>query len=144
MFSWMRSTESKERKDINLVVTNKQNNREVGTIKEQLALSYVESFGAVEITRNFRCRMGEIDLIYKDGAYTVFAEVKYRRTTFMGMPEEAVTLKKQRIISKVADYFLLTRHLPRRAYYRFDVIAITGDEIRWYKNAFPYRSRSYS
>lgn len=74
----------------------------------------------------------------------MFFEVKYRGTPTSGSPEEAVTLKKQRTISKAALYYLY-RHHQTEAKARFDVVAITakGPEqvhIRWIRDAFPFRA----
>ncbi|MCR5687067.1 MAG: YraN family protein [Lachnospiraceae bacterium] len=114
------------------------NKRQVGSKKEDEAAAFLEKQGLTVLEKNFRCRLGEIDLIASDGDYTVFVEVKYRKTASSGHPEEAVGISKARTISKTADYYRLIRKLPYDANIRFDVVAIEGDEIRWHKNAFPY------
>ena len=114
------------------------NKREVGTKKEDLAARYLTGCGLRIIELNFRNRFGEIDIIAKDGQYTVFVEVKYRKTARTGLPEEAVGMSKARTISKVADYYMVCNKMPSDSMIRFDVVAIEGDEIRWHKNAFPY------
>ncbi len=116
------------------------NKRQVGSEKEEIAAKYLEKQGLKVIERNFRNRFGEIDLIARDGRYTVFVEVKYRKTARSGHPEEAVTYSKARTISKVADHYRLYKKLPDDALFRFDVVAIEADEIRWHKNAFSYTS----
>lgn len=91
------------------------------------------------IARNFRCHQGEIDIIAKDtDGTTVFVEVKYRKNTKNGLPEEAVTYSKQKKISRVALFYLSYKKLPLTGSFRFDVISILGDEITWYKNAFNF------
>lgn len=87
---------------------------------------------------NFRCRMGEIDLIARDGRYLVFVEVKYRSTGNQGGAVDAVGREKQRAISKVAAYYLLTHCKSMDIPCRFDVIGIEGEEIQWIQNAFNY------
>ncbi|MBQ6442392.1 MAG: YraN family protein [Lachnospiraceae bacterium] len=114
------------------------NKRKLGEDKEQLAADYLEAAGYEIIERNFRCRMGEIDLIAKDRDTLVFTEVKYRVNHKAGLPEEAVDCKKQRTIGKVALYYLKTRIRRMDAPCRFDVIAIDGEEIRHHINAFSY------
>ena len=114
------------------------NKRRVGYNKEDEAARFLAQCGLKIVEQNFRSRFGEIDLIALDGDYTVFAEVKYRRTASSGHPEEAVNASKARTISKVADYYRVCRKLPSDAKIRFDVIAIEGENVRWYKNAFPY------
>jgi len=83
-------------------------------------------------------KTGEIDLIGVDGDYLVFFEVKYRAGDSKGMASEAVNFAKMRQISKVAERYLYTHGLYSERAVRFDVIAIDGDEIEWYKNAFDY------
>ena len=59
----------------------KENQREKGAYWEQKAGAYLESIGYEILEYNFRCRMGEIDIIARDGDYLVFCEVKYRAGT---------------------------------------------------------------
>lgn len=114
------------------------NKRAVGSHKEDQAARFLTEHGLKIKEKNFRNRFGEIDIIASDGPYTVFVEVKYRKTAAKGHPEEAVDVRKARTISKVADYYMVYRKLPSDARIRFDVIAIEGQELRWYKNAFGY------
>jgi putative endonuclease len=95
----------------------------IGPQGEELAADYLNRFGYKIIERNYRRRFGEIDIIAKEEETIVFVEVKTRRSTRFGTPFEAVDLRKQRQLSRVAlDY--LTRHdlLERPA--RFDIIAV--------------------
>ena len=57
----------------------KQNNRQIGSIKEALAAAYLKQNNVEILETNFRSRCGEIDLIGRDGNYIVFFEVKYRK-----------------------------------------------------------------
>lgn len=115
------------------------NKRETGARYEQLAAEYLESMGHCILERNFRCRQGEIDLISQDGNYLVFTEVKYRASSRYGEPLEAVTPKKQHIISKVASYYCMKMHKNDSTPCRFDVIAVEGEKITHIPNAFEYR-----
>ena len=117
------------------------NKRSIGTEYEQFARDYLEKHGVKILEQNYRNRSGEIDLIGRDGEYTVFIEVKYRSTSQNGHPLEAVTYSKQKQISKVADYYRIVHKLSEFIPMRFDVIAILGDEITWVKNAFYYQGR---
>lgn len=95
------------------------------------------------MTQNFRCKQGEIDIIGTHEGYIVFVEVKFRGNNKKGSPEEAVGIKKQRIICKVATYYLYIHQYEACKPVRFDVIAIGMDEkngisIRWHKDAFSY------
>lgn len=114
------------------------NKRKTGTKYETFAAEYLEKQGYEILERNFRCRLGEIDLIARDGLYLVFIEVKYRKNTSCGSAATAVFSKKQQSISRVAAFYLLKKHLPESTPCRFDVAAIDGEEIQIYKNAFDY------
>lgn len=115
------------------------NKRDLGQAQEQLAAEYLERCGYRVVERNYRCRAGEIDLIAWHRGYLVFVEVKYRKDGKMGSPEEAVTIRKQRRISRVCAWYLAAHGLELCTPCRFDVAAVTPDEIRIYENAFPYR-----
>jgi putative endonuclease len=119
------------------------NNRKSGTIYEQKAVKWLSANDIKVITTNFRCRFGEIDIVAVDGEYLVFVEVKYRRDTMSGHPAEAVTLRKQKTISKVADYYRITQQIDDDHPVRFDVVAICGDVITWYRDAFSYIRSGY-
>ncbi len=114
------------------------NKRDIGSRKEDEAARFLLLQGLIIKEHGFSCRFGEIDLIAADGEFTVFVEVKYRKTASSGHPEEAVDYRKARKISKVADYYRVKSHMKEDACIRFDVIAIEGDEITWHKNAFEY------
>ena len=79
------------------------NNKAVGGLGEDFAVYYLESCGYRIIERNFRCRLGEIDLIAQDGKTLVFVEVKTRRSRRYGSPQEAVTTAKQAKLRTVAS-----------------------------------------
>lgn len=112
-----------------------KNQRKVGALYEKAAGKYLEDNGYRIVEYNFRCRMGEIDIVAKDGEVLVFCEVKYRSNEDTGHPLEAVGLRKQRVITKCAMYYLTIRncfHCPCR----FDVISVEGEKITLVKNAF--------
>lgn len=117
----------------------RSNRRALGSAYEKLAGEYLTSFGYEILEYNFRCRSGEIDIIAREGKYLVFVEVKYRDSGRSGSPLEAVTVKKQRIISKVAAYYCLTHGLGEETPCRFDVVGIMGEEITLVRNAFEYQ-----
>lgn len=112
------------------------NKRKCGNEKEQLAAQYLAGLGYQIIEHNFYSRTGEIDLIARENGYLVFIEVKYRKNNVSGCPEEAVTPAKQRKIIQTARYYMLRRGYPEATPCRFDVVAMTGTEIRLIKNAF--------
>lgn len=113
-----------------------ENKRKLGNQKEELAANYLLEQGAAVLTKNFYFHGGELDLIAKDGEYLCFIEVKYRKNTKFGHPEEAVTAAKQRKIIQGAKLYLYQNHYPVDTPCRFDVISIYQEEIRWIQNAF--------
>lgn len=113
------------------------NNRKIGSSYERIAGEYLKLKGYEILEYNFRCRSGEIDIIARDGEYLVFCEVKYRQNVGKGTPFEAVTIEKQKKISKTALYYVTTKY-RRDIPCRFDVVGILGNEIRVVKNAFEY------
>lgn len=116
------------------------NTRETGNWYEQKAAEYLKRQGLVILTHNYRCRFGEIDLIAKDGRYVVFIEVKYRRNGSSGISLEAVTPVKQRVIYRVAQFYLTVEYKSIDVPCRFDVIGIDGNRLQWRKNAFEYQT----
>lgn len=114
------------------------NTRKTGAEYERKAAEYLRSHGVKILEFNYRNRRGEIDLIGRDGEYTVFFEVKYRRDNAKGSPAEAVNYGKQRQICMVADYYRLTHGIGEFSPVRYDVVAICGEEITWYRNAFEH------
>ncbi|RKU16908.1 YraN family protein [Candidatus Poribacteria bacterium] len=95
----------------------------IAKIGESLAVKHLKARGCEILAQNYRVRRGEIDLIARDGEFIVFVEVKTRRSLRFGLPQAAVTLQKQRQISKVALAYLQAQNLLD-APCRFDVIAI--------------------
>ncbi|OYO76209.1 putative endonuclease [Lachnotalea glycerini] len=114
------------------------NKRSLGDSYECIALLYLQAEGFEIIERNFRCKMGEIDIIAKKDGYLRFIEVKYRSDKRAGNPEEAVNCKKQRLISRSALYYMMKNGYSTDISCCFDVVAILGNEIRLYENAFEY------
>ena len=95
----------------------------IAKIGESLAVKHLKARGCEILAQNYRARRGEIDIIVQDGEFTVFVEVKTRRSLRFGLPQAAVTLQKQQQISKVALAYLQAQNLLD-APCRFDVIAI--------------------
>ena len=115
------------------------NNRQVGTLKEQQAAAFLVQNEFLILETNFRCRLGELDLIAQKDDQIHFVEVKYRKNTAYGYPAEAVDYRKQSKICKVSDYYRLTHPSLNECGCHFDVIAFLGDELIFYLDAFEYR-----
>ncbi|MEK6750049.1 MAG: YraN family protein [Pseudomonadota bacterium] len=113
---------------------------ERGVLAETAALEYLTSRGLRVLTRNYRCRMGEIDLVMRDGATLVFVEVRSRSYHRFGTPAESVNRRKQQKLLATAQHFLLTHKQYADTVQRFDVIAVTTavapPQIEWISNAF--------
>jgi putative endonuclease len=120
---------------------NKANSREIGKFTEDIAAKYLQQQGLREVTRNFYCRLGEIDLIMIDKQTLVFIEVKYRKNANFGGALASISISKQRKLQKTATFYLQQQRLNAyNTLCRFDVVALEGNmnnaTINWLKNAF--------
>jgi len=112
----------------------------LGEQAEQLAQKVLASHGLKLIEKNFRCKVGEIDLILLDQDCIVFTEVRARTSKQVMHPFESIDVYKQQKIVCAAEFFLLKN--PRYADYlcRFDAIAIDFSQAKpslsWIKDAF--------
>ena len=100
-------------------------NKFKGDSGEHAAEGYLAAKGFVILERNYKRSGGEIDLIAEDGEYTVFIEVKYRKTLAMGYPREAVTKGKQSSLRRAANFYITENQLDKDM--RFDVVEVLGD-----------------
>lgn len=96
----------------------------LGTQGERIAEAHLEARGLVVETRNYRTRFGEMDLVARDGDETVFVEVRTKRSTAYGTPEESLTPRKQAHLVKAAQEYL-AEHGRANASWRVDLVAIT-------------------
>ena len=112
--------------------------QQMGFKAEEYARDYLIQHGLVLRASNYRCRLGEIDLIMQDGVYLVFVEVRSRRSSSHGNALESVTRTKQEKLIKTAALYLLANKLHEKYPVRFDVISLQGQppEMTWVKNAF--------
>jgi len=117
------------------------NKRRIGTFYEERACEYLRKQGVMILERNYRCKIGEIDIIGKDGDCIVFLEVKYRRTNDFGHAFFAVDTKKQSRICRCAAIYCMQNACVQEL--RYDVIGITDTQIEWIKNAFPHRGYGF-
>lgn len=100
-----------------------QPKKRLGERGEDAAASYLERTGMTIVERNWRCKSGEVDIIALDGDVLVLCEVKTRRTSAKGTPDEAVTLTKQRRYARLAAAYLQHAGLTDQQV-RFDVVSI--------------------
>ncbi|MEE9911476.1 MAG: YraN family protein [Deltaproteobacteria bacterium] len=120
-----------ESKDTSKILTGKAG--------EKVAADYLKKNGYRIVDVNFRCPMGEIDIVARDKNELVFVEVKARKSDALGYPEQAVDTRKQKKLSQLAVWYLQKKKLDKTSA-RFDVVAILmrpeGHDIRLIKNAF--------
>ena len=115
-----------------------QNNRHVGSEYEEIAADFLKDKGYDILERNYRCPVGEIDIIASRSGTIIFVEVKYRVNKSKGYPAEAVSVSKQKVISRVAEYYLTAIIHKTDVSCRFDVISILDGNIEHIENAFDY------
>lgn len=104
---------------------------ELGRRGEEEAVRYLAAKGYRILDRGFRMFGGEIDIIARQGETLVFVEVKTRRSTEFGVPDESVNLSKQNQVRKIAQGYLLKKQLPESATpCRFDILSVVWAEGR--------------
>ena len=112
--------------------------RHRGVLVESLALEHLLAHRLVLVERNYRCRLGEIDLIMRDGSALVFVEVRYRRLSRFGGATASVDARKQRKLVRTAEHYLSGRRDVPAC--RFDVVAVGGEldapRLAWLRSAF--------
>lgn len=111
-----------------------------GAVAESRAEHWLSQQGLKPHDRNVRCRLGEIDLIMRDGATMVMVEVRQRANNAYGGAAASVTVHKQRRLIAATRWWLSRHPQFSASPIRFDVIAIDGDAahnpIQWIKGAF--------
>ena len=114
-------------------------NQSLGSAGEKAAVAFLKEKGYQILERNFKCRLGEVDIVARDNKTYCFVEVKTRSSADFGLPQEAVSRQKQAQISKVALHYLKTKKLFEKSA-RFDVVSVLYREntpqIDLIENAF--------
>lgn len=114
-------------------------NLTLGRSGEDLAEEFLRKNNYKVLSRNFRTKLGEIDIIAKDRSVICFIEVKTRSSEDFGSPQEAVNRRKQRQITKAALVFLKENKLMDVSA-RFDIVSVIrskeNPKIELIKNAF--------
>ena len=98
--------------------------KDLGAKGEKLAIRFLKRKGYRIIQRNYKCKLGEIDIVARQDGTIIFVEVKTRQTEEFGAPQYAVNASKRKQISKVALSYIRNNKLAEQSC-RFDVIAIT-------------------
>jgi len=111
----------------------------LGRLGEEKSIRYLQDKGYKILERNYKTKLGELDIIARDSETICFIEVKTRSFQDKGDPLESITSDKQHRLSKLAlSYLKINNLLNRKA--RFDVVSVYQDcqqtNIRLIKNAF--------
>ena len=101
----------------------KRLNYEIGAYGESLAKNFLRDQGYYILEQNFSCKIGEIDLIARDGDYICFVEVKTRYSQDYGTPGESITYHKRKKLYKIAQYYILINKIQNSSF-RFDAVEI--------------------
>ena len=96
----------------------------LGRKGEDLAASYLRNLGWEILERNYRTRLGEIDLVCRDRDSIVFVEVKTRTDTDFARPDQSVTQRKQAKLRRLVEDYLV-KHRQESADVRCDVLGVT-------------------
>jgi putative endonuclease len=109
---------------------------ELGQIGEDLAVAWYRGHGYRVLDRNWRCSIGELDMVARRGGLLAVVEVKTRRTDAFGVPALAVTPAKQRRLRRLAACWLAEHPVGRCVEVRFDVASVVGDVVTIFERAF--------
>lgn len=114
-------------------------NQTQGQRGEGLAVAYLEARGFQVLQRNYRCPLGELDLVAREGEHLVFVEVKCRTSSRFGHPAEAVGYRKKKRLERLARYYLREHRLENQPC-RFDVVSVVLSRgqasVELFRNAF--------
>lgn len=116
-------------------------NKEIGSFGENIAVDYLKKINYKIIKTNYRCKIGEIDIISRYNNFLCFTEVKTRYDIIYGSPGEAVNKRKQFKIYKIAQFYVMQNDIFNLNF-RFDVLEIILNHknnnftVRLIENAF--------
>jgi putative endonuclease len=108
---------------------------------EAVAADHLEDHGLVVLARGYRCRLGEIDLVCRDGRLLVMVEVRARAAGAVCTAAASIDAHKRHRIVRATRHFLMRHPEWRHAAIRFDVVAFdaidtTDTKLAWIRNAF--------
>lgn len=111
-----------------------------GQRAEQAALQHLTANGLTLVSKNFRCRLGEIDLIMQDDEQLVFVEVRLRSNPDYGDGFASVNFTKQKKIISTARHYLANKTYYANVSCRFDVVSVSLSRgnycLDWITDAF--------
>lgn len=100
----------------------------IGALGEEAAVKTLRKYGYRIVERNFKTKMGEIDIIARDGEYTCFVEVKLRKRNDFGSPADAIDYAKRRRIINTAMLYAKMKNIFDTPM-RFDAVLINADTV---------------
>lgn len=98
-------------------------NQKIGRWGEEMTAAFLQKLGDEILDKNARTPYGEIDLVTRRGGVTVFVEVKTRTTRSFGLPEEAITPRKQGHMLAAAEHYAAAHQIDS---WQVDVVAVEG------------------
>jgi putative endonuclease len=108
-----------------------EDRKRTGALGEKLARQYLLKNGYVILQQNYRCPIGEIDIVARDGESLAFVEVRTKRSRQFGTPEESITPAKQAKLIELAESYM-QEHGNSEQPWRIDVVAVElekGDKV---------------
>jgi len=114
------------------------NRQLIGMQAEERAAAHLQELGCMILARNFRCRMGEIDIIARREQILIIAEVRLRRNPNFGGAAASITHTKRTRIIRTTRYLLTCRPPLAKLRVRFDTLLLSGADgpIEWIEDAF--------
>ena len=119
----------------------------LGDRGEMAACDFLRAQGYQILEKNYKCKLGEVDLVARRSGRLAFIEVKTRTSDHFGMPQEAVDLKKQEKIFKLGQWYLKEKKIEKTPI-AFDVVAVLWKEgeapdLRLIADAFEKENKGY-
>lgn len=110
--------------------------RRIGQAAEDAAVEFLRAQGLEVLLRNFRFRLGELDIVARDGPTLVIVEVRARTSDHFGGAAASVGARKQTKLRRAAALLLQQHRELSNLPVRFDVIAVKGSRVEWIRHAF--------
>lgn len=109
-----------------------ESTKKIGDRGESRAEDYLKSLGYKILSRNYRTRFGELDIICQDEETLVFVEVKLKATDYFGSPGEMITKRKKGHLLASAKFYLLEKNY--QGPWRFDAVLLAGKGLEHLEN----------
>jgi putative endonuclease len=110
--------------------------RQTGALAENTAAAFLEAQGFTIVARNFLRRVGELDIVARQGDLLIIAEVRTRASDRYGGAAASIGPAKQRRVAAAAALFLQRHRELARCRARFDVLIVRDGRVEWIKHAF--------